>query len=157
MRQAQAVAACPGFFRRDRSGQALFVSDFPKRVALGEGAQALSRLRASGWQVAVDHRQLAFLMPELDILSAFLRSQSGDTPAPFALGLYRILQRASSSDEVFDPALFRQALLLWDACDHARLLRLLGQTLAVCQRRRQPFPALLLPLVTKQTHKETQA
>lgn len=157
IRKVQAVAACPGFFRRDRSGQALFVSDFPRRVEAAQAQEVAARLTAASWQVQVDPRGMAFLSPGFSVLSAFLQALPQPAPQSGAARLVHSLLLAQGDQTAYAPALFLTALLLWDAGQEEQLLRLMGRTLAVCKREGTPFPALLLPLCPPANDKEIKA
>ena len=148
-RALRALVQGQGFLRRDRGGQALFVTDAPRReAALWEKKR--TRLLSDGYTLT-HHNGLAFISWDYPKSLAFCQAlcvpEGWERGEDSLTGFCRILKRHESA---FTPDMlehFHRCLKLWDA-GHAQGLRRLAETaLAEALRRRQPLPQYLLPLL----------
>lgn len=137
----------PGvMLRRDRAGEALFVSDYPRRKAPGEVKALDGRVIAAGWVIS-GWGSLRLLDWPYAGYGAFFDGLPPGRAAGRAAGLVNILSRHPAR---FDPGMLpraREALLLFDAGEMDRLMETAGSALAVCLREKTPLPsfyALLL-------------
>ncbi|MGI6695644.1 MAG: hypothetical protein ACOX6O_05325 [Christensenellales bacterium] len=138
-----------GFARRDRSGEALFVSDAPRRSP--DAWPGLERdLSASGHLVKVKNG-LAFISWDIPKSLAFCQAlcvrEGWQRREDSLTGFCRILARQHTA---FTPDMlpaFNRALLLWDAGEAEALRRQAETALAEALRLRVPYPAFFLPLL----------
>ncbi|HSK69989.1 MAG TPA: hypothetical protein VLA21_12070, partial [Candidatus Limnocylindria bacterium] len=136
------IIGSAGFIRRDRSQQALFVSDFPAR-APAQAARLLERLAQSGW-TAEANGGLCRMDFSPARFRAFFASLPRRKPGPGLAAILLPHAREASDDEL--PSM-RRALLLWDAGDVAALSREAGRALGEGLRKKRGvpgfYPALL--------------
>ncbi len=152
-REARALKALlggRGFVRRDRSGQALFVTDAPRRMDEDAWEAAASRLRHAGYTLTRTDG-LAFISWDFPKGLAFCQAlvfpegwaQRQDSLA----GFLRILARQPTAFTREMLPHFCRALALWDAGKHEALRRAAEAALADALRLRSPLPAYFLPLL----------
>ncbi len=138
-----------GFVRRDRSGQALFVTDAPRRCPI-KWPDNEKRLAASGCLINIDNG-LAYISWDTPKSLAFCQAlgikEGWDRREDSLTGFCRILAR---QDSAFTPDMlpaFHSALRLWDAGDAQALRRQAEVHLAEALRSQKPCPAFFLPLL----------
>lgn len=144
-----------GFIRRDRKRRALFVSDFPARLARADAQALKTRLEQAGWLVGGKDSLALLDWPLSGYQRFFSRLQARGGPAPWPVsGLCRILEKhpAEMDESMLEEA--RAALLLWDSGATGALMRLAGESLAVRLRKQLPAPHFFLPLLHNTRDKE---
>lgn len=141
-REIRALAP-EGFLRRDMGGDALFISDYPRRSAQKDAVT--ERLREAGF-VVLEENGLAHLDGNIEKYRSFMAqfpAPAPVTPTEENLRLYalaRRLERAGTDGDEQPLPLIRLTFKYLDAEDPDGLLRLLPPLLAEAQRKHQPLP-----------------
>lgn len=133
------------FLRRDQKGRALFVSDLPRHV---EGELPLNTLQLFQAQNLVHGCRDGLLLLDLSFLGyqlflEALQARQAEGPAPYTpiKGFVNILARQNCALTKEMLPLLRAALLLWDGARALPLRRQAEAQLALCLRRKQPYPS----------------
>lgn len=148
-REIARLIGLPCMIRRERGGQALFISDHRKRLGAEEADAADTRLKEAGY----------LLKPrgELTLIDwapgRYLRFFAGLNPSAeegaACLGVAGLLARHPAALKGQDLALLSRALRLLLAGERDKLTRLTEQGLADALRERRAPPFHALPLLTR--------
>lgn len=137
----------PCMIKRERAGQAFFVSDYPQRLSAAALQAAESRLHQAGYLIQ-RQGQLALIDWQPARYLAFwqgLALPPDDIPLP---GVGSLLRRHPAAPGDQDSALLAQALRLWLLGDRDRLHQLLEQGLAQALREGRPPPYHAIALLS---------
>ncbi len=145
-RQAAGIIIAPCLVQRDRAGRALFISDYPRRLAHGEKAAAEARLTAAGYVLTpLDGLTLLDYSP-----SAYQACYEALPPArlppfgtvdPALWGMCRILMRHECGYALQDADVLRRAMRLHLLDREQALYTLLAESLADALRELRGPPA----------------
>lgn len=131
------IIRLPCMVRRDRTGQALFISDYPRRAPGGEAERIAEALTEAGYIV-----RLVQGLAHIDWQPAryFAYYQALPPPRPGRHDIARLLAEHSAALEKQDLELLSQALRLKLLGDLPRLIRLLETGLADALREHRAPP-----------------
>lgn len=149
--EISSLIGAPCMVQRDRTGRALFFSDYLRRGITG----AAARLEGAGYTVAQENG-CAHIGLTMQKGAQFLKAlpeapDANDHTLPAATRA--MLQRHAGHAGLPDADTLHKALHLWDAGRQDELALFLQTTLALALRSKQPVPVLLLRLIEGQFQK----
>lgn len=137
----------PCMIKRERAGQALFISDYSMRLSADQSAEAEKRLMRSGYLIAPQGGMaLVDWAPERYLRFFESLDAAAAESAPLH-GVATLLIRHPSMAGEQDLPLLSRALRLYLIQEKDKLIRLAEQGLAEALRERRPPPYHLLPLL----------
>ncbi len=148
--ECAALLCAPCFIKRDESGQALFVSDLPRKPT--DIQPALARLAEHGFSANVTRGLLYIdLTPEryAALAASLPLSPIPDALPPEARSICLRLARVSTPPEKQPISPIRLALVHLDKGDISGLCDRLAPALAVLQREHAPLPSCIAGLIIR--------